>query len=82
MNKATRILVVDDEPEVLEVFTLILNSAGYDVLRHQLASTVFNWHAKSAPIWSCWMSCCLTSTEWRSANKSRVTLICGMFLSF
>jgi PAS domain S-box-containing protein len=33
MNKTTRILVVDDEPEILRVFTLILNAAGYDVLK-------------------------------------------------
>jgi PAS domain S-box-containing protein len=32
MNQTTRILVVDDEPEILGVFTLILNAAGYDVL--------------------------------------------------
>src|ERR1022692_2715464 len=32
MNK-TRILVVDDEPEILRVFTLILNTAGYEVLQ-------------------------------------------------
>ena len=32
MNKTTRILVVDDEPEIRRVFTLILNAAGYDVL--------------------------------------------------
>ena len=32
MNQTTRILVVDDEPEILGVFTLILNGAGYDVL--------------------------------------------------
>jgi PAS domain S-box-containing protein len=31
MNKTTRILVVDDEPEILRVFTLILDSAGYEV---------------------------------------------------
>jgi len=31
MNKATRILVVDDEPAVLEVFSLLLRSAGYEV---------------------------------------------------
>lgn len=33
MNKTTRILVVDDEPEILNFFTLILNDAGYDVLK-------------------------------------------------
>jgi PAS domain S-box-containing protein len=33
MNQTTRILVVDDEPEILRVFTLILNAAGYDVLK-------------------------------------------------
>ena len=32
MNQTTRILVVDDEPEIRGVFTLILNAAGYDVL--------------------------------------------------
>ncbi|MGA9777145.1 MAG: PAS domain S-box protein [Limisphaerales bacterium] len=32
MNK-TRILVVDDDPEILRVFTQILNDAGYDVLQ-------------------------------------------------
>jgi PAS domain S-box-containing protein len=31
MNKATRILVVDDEPAVLEVFSMILRRAGYEV---------------------------------------------------
>ncbi len=31
MNKATRILVVDDEPAVLQVFSMILQSAGYEV---------------------------------------------------
>jgi PAS domain S-box-containing protein len=31
MNKATRILVVDDEPAVLQVFSMILRSAGYEV---------------------------------------------------
>jgi len=31
MNKTTRILVVDDEPEILRVINLILNTAGYDV---------------------------------------------------
>ena len=31
MNKTTRILVVDDEPAVLEVFSMILRSAGYEV---------------------------------------------------
>ncbi|HTQ51756.1 MAG TPA: response regulator, partial [Candidatus Acidoferrales bacterium] len=30
MNK-TRILVVDDEPEILRVFGLVLGSAGYEV---------------------------------------------------
>ena len=29
----TRILVVDDDPEILKVFTQILNDAGYDVLQ-------------------------------------------------
>ena len=33
MNKTTRILVVDDEPEILKVIALILNNAGYDVLQ-------------------------------------------------
>ena len=32
MNQTTRILVVDDEPEILRVFTQILNNAGYEVL--------------------------------------------------
>ena len=31
MNKVTRILVVDDEPAILEVFSTILLSAGYEV---------------------------------------------------
>ena len=31
MNKTTRILVVDDEPAVLEVFSMILERAGYEV---------------------------------------------------
>jgi PAS domain S-box-containing protein len=31
MNRATRILVVDDEPAVLDFFTLILRQAGYEV---------------------------------------------------
>jgi PAS domain S-box-containing protein len=31
MNKATRILVVDDEPAVLELFSMILRRAGYEV---------------------------------------------------
>ena len=31
MNKATRILVVDDESAVLQVFSMILRSAGYEV---------------------------------------------------
>jgi len=31
MNKATRILVVDDEPAVLQVLSTILRSAGYEV---------------------------------------------------
>jgi len=31
MNKATRILVVDDDPAVLEVFSMILRRAGYEV---------------------------------------------------
>ena len=31
MNKVTRILVVDDEPAILEVFSVILLSAGYEV---------------------------------------------------
>ena len=33
MTKTTRILVVDDDPEILSVLTLILNTAGYDVLK-------------------------------------------------
>ncbi len=31
MNRATRILVVDDEPDILEVFSMILRRAGYEV---------------------------------------------------
>ena len=33
MNETARILVVDDDPEILKVFTLILSAAGYDVVK-------------------------------------------------
>ncbi|HTY87998.1 MAG TPA: PAS domain S-box protein [Candidatus Acidoferrum sp.] len=32
MNKTARILLVDDEPEILKVFTAFLHGAGYEVL--------------------------------------------------
>src|SRR5256714_8567966 len=67
---AKRILVVDDEPDILEFLQVILEEEGYLVLTSQRRSISNNCTMEDCPTSSYWMSCSQARMAGRSSSIS------------
>ena len=67
----TRVLVVDDEPDLLELIHYNLTKAGYDVAG-VLSGEEALAHVRSSLLTSlCWTCYCLASMGWRCKTLRR-----------
>ena len=51
----SRVLVVDDEPDVLLLCRLNLQQRGHELLEATDGSTAFSSPWNGTPTWSCWI---------------------------
>ena len=65
----TRVLVVDDEPDLLELIHYNLTKAGYDVVGVLSGEEALGHVRVSLPISLCWTCYCLASMGWKCVGR-------------
>ena len=55
-----RVLVIDDEPQILRALRINLSVRGYDVITAATGADALRWPPSTAPRSSCWTSACPT----------------------
>ena len=61
-ERPVRVLVVDDEPFIVEMLTMGLNYEGFEVSVARTGFEAWNRPAVSGPTWWCSTLCCPAST--------------------
>jgi two-component system, OmpR family, alkaline phosphatase synthesis response regulator PhoP len=70
---AQKLLVVDDEEDILELLRFNLSVKGFMWFARPRGKRRWKRCDPSCPIWSCWISCFRESTAWRWPGASRAT---------
>ena len=65
MSAGQRILVCDDEPQILRTLRVILGEAGFEVVTAASAEEALGAHPKVRRMRPSWTCCCRTATAWR-----------------
>ena len=68
-----KIIVVEDEADILDVIEYNLTREGYKVLGFRMASRVWKRFGEKNPNWFCSTSCFRGLTALKSAKKSKKT---------